>query len=115
MRCRRTAADAGVREVATESGLQPAVCSPGAANQYRWIENLVGFVRSNFLQVGSFVDDADLLVQVKRGGALPVREAGTLLLLGRAVNVVFRLSLLAARGIGLRAQECEHQNVALLS
>jgi len=48
---------------ATEIGFHPEVCAPGAANQKGSVENLVGFVKSNFLPERSFLDDADLAVQ----------------------------------------------------
>ena len=48
---------------ATEIGFHPEVCAPGAANQKGSVENLVGFVKSNFLPERAFLDDADLVVQ----------------------------------------------------
>jgi transposase len=48
---------------ATEIGFHPEVCAPGAANQKGSVENLVGFVKSNFLPERSLFDDADLAVQ----------------------------------------------------
>jgi len=48
---------------ATEIGFHPEVCAPGAGNQKGSVENLVGFVKSNFLPERSFLDDADLAVQ----------------------------------------------------
>jgi transposase len=50
-------------KVATEIGFHPEVCAFGAGNQKGSVENLVGFVKSNFLPERSFVDDADLLRQ----------------------------------------------------
>jgi transposase len=50
-------------KVATEIGFHPEVCALGAANQKGSVENLVGFVKSNFLPERTFVDDADLLRQ----------------------------------------------------
>lgn len=51
---------------ATEVGFHPEVCAPGAANQKGGVENLVGFVKSNFLPERTFVDDPDLTVQQDR-------------------------------------------------
>src|SRR4029434_1832090 len=48
---------------ATEIGFHPEVCAPCAANQKGSVENLVGFVKSNFLPERLFLDDADLAVQ----------------------------------------------------
>jgi len=48
---------------ATEIGFHPEVCALGAANQKGAVENLVGFVKSNFLPERCFVDDAELLRQ----------------------------------------------------
>lgn len=48
---------------ATEIGFHPEVCAFGAGNQKGSVENLVGFVKSNFLPERAFLDDADLVVQ----------------------------------------------------
>jgi len=45
---------------AAEFGFHPAVCTPTAANQKGAVENLVKFVKANFLIGRSFYDDADL-------------------------------------------------------
>lgn len=48
------------QKFAAEFAFHPAVCAPGAANQKGAVENLVKFVRSNFLAGRAFRDDADL-------------------------------------------------------
>jgi transposase len=48
------------QKFAAEFAFHPAVCAPGAANQKGAVENLVKFVRSNFLAGRTFRDDADL-------------------------------------------------------
>jgi transposase len=48
------------QKFAAEFTFHPAVCAPGAANQKGAVENLVKFVRSNFLAGRTFRDDADL-------------------------------------------------------
>jgi transposase len=45
---------------AAEFGFLPAVCTPAAANQKGAVENLVKFVKGNFLAGRTFYDDADL-------------------------------------------------------
>jgi transposase len=51
------------RKVATEIGFHPEVCALNAPNQKGAVENLVGFVKHNFIPERSFVDDADLAEQ----------------------------------------------------
>jgi transposase len=48
------------QKCACEFGFLPAVCTPTAANQKGAVENLVKFVKGNFLIGRSFYDDADL-------------------------------------------------------
>jgi transposase len=48
------------QKCAAEFAFLPAVCAPTAANQKGAVENLVKFVKSNFLIGRSFYDDADL-------------------------------------------------------
>lgn len=48
---------------ATEIGCHPELCDPGAAQQKGAVENLVKWVKSNFLPGRSFVDDEDLARQ----------------------------------------------------
>jgi transposase len=48
------------RQCAAEFGFHPAVCTPTAANQKGAVENLVKFVKGNFLAGRTFADDADL-------------------------------------------------------
>lgn len=48
------------QKCAAEFGFHPAVCTPTAANQKGAVENLVKFVKGNFLIGRSFYDDADL-------------------------------------------------------
>jgi len=45
---------------AAEFGFLPALCTPAAANQKGAVENLVKFVKGNFLAGRTFYDDADL-------------------------------------------------------
>src|SRR3989442_13669017 len=48
---------------ATEVGFHPEVCDPRAAQQKGSVENLVKWVKANFLPGRSFVDDEDLAQQ----------------------------------------------------
>ena len=48
------------QKFAVECGFHPVVCAPAAANQKGSVENLVKFVRGNFLPGRTFYDDADL-------------------------------------------------------
>lgn len=48
------------QKCACEFGFLPAACTPAAANQKGAVENLVKFVKGNFLIGRSFYDDADL-------------------------------------------------------
>ena len=48
------------QKCACEFAFHPAVCTPCAANQKGAVENLVKFVKGNFLVGRSFYDDADL-------------------------------------------------------
>jgi transposase len=48
------------QQVAIEFGFHPALCAPAAAQQKGAVENLVKFVKSNFLAGRHFYDDADL-------------------------------------------------------
>ncbi len=48
------------QKCAAEFGFHPAVCAPAAANQKGAVENLVKFVKHNFLAGRSFYDDTDL-------------------------------------------------------
>lgn len=48
------------QQLALEFGFHPSVCTPGAANQKGAVENLVKFVKGNFLSGRTFYDDADL-------------------------------------------------------
>src|SRR5262249_23577229 len=48
---------------ATEIGCHPELCDPGAAQQKGSVENLVKWVKSNFLPGRRFVDDEDLARQ----------------------------------------------------
>jgi transposase len=47
------------QQCAAEFGFLPAVCTPAAANQKGAVENLVKFVKGNFLAGRTFYDDAD--------------------------------------------------------
>lgn len=48
---------------ATEVGFHPELCDPGAAQQKGSVENLVKWVKTNFLPGRSFADDEDLTAQ----------------------------------------------------
>jgi transposase len=48
------------QRLAVEFGFHPEACSPAAGNQKGAVENLVKYVKSNFLAGRSFHDDADL-------------------------------------------------------
>lgn len=48
---------------ATEVGCHPELCDPGAAQQKGSVENLVKWVKTNFLPGRSFADDEDLAQQ----------------------------------------------------
>jgi transposase len=48
---------------ATEVGFHPELCDPGAAQQKGAVENLVKWVKSNFLPGRRFADDEDLAAQ----------------------------------------------------
>ncbi len=48
---------------ATEVGFHPEVCDPGAAQQKGSVENLVKWVKTNFLPGRHFIDDEDLAQQ----------------------------------------------------
>jgi transposase len=48
---------------ATEVGFHPELCDPGAGQQKGSVENLVKWVKTNFLPGRSFVDDEDLAAQ----------------------------------------------------
>lgn len=48
------------QQCAVEFGFHPAVCTPMAANQKGAVENLVKFVKGNFLAGRTFYDDAEL-------------------------------------------------------
>lgn len=48
------------QKFAAEFGFHPTLCTPGAANQKGSVENLVKFVKSNFLAGRHFYDDLDL-------------------------------------------------------
>lgn len=48
------------QKLAVEFGFHPAVCAPAAGNQKGAVENLVKFVKGNFLAGRSFYDDTDL-------------------------------------------------------
>ncbi len=51
------------RKVATDIGFHPEVCGLNAPQQKGAVENLVGFVKHNFVAERSFLDDADLSAQ----------------------------------------------------
>jgi hypothetical protein len=51
------------RKVATEIGFHPEACALSAPNQKGAVENLVGFVKHNFIPERTFEDDADLADQ----------------------------------------------------
>ncbi len=48
------------RKVATDIGFHPELCALNAPQQKGAVENLVGFVKHNFVAERSFLDDADL-------------------------------------------------------
>jgi transposase len=48
------------QKFAAEFGFHPSLCTPGAANQKGAVENLVKYVKGNFLAGRSFYDDVDL-------------------------------------------------------
>lgn len=48
------------QKFAAEFGFHPSLCTPGAANQKGTVENLVKFVKSNFIAGRHFYDDLDL-------------------------------------------------------
>ena len=48
------------QKCAAEFGFLPALCTPSAANQKGAVENLVKFVKGNFLAGRTFYDDTDL-------------------------------------------------------
>jgi len=48
------------QKVALEFGFHPVACAPAAGNQKGSVENLVKFVKTNFLAGRTFYDDADL-------------------------------------------------------
>ena len=48
------------QKVALEFGFHPVACAPAAGNQKGSVENLVKFVKSNFLAGRTFYDDTDL-------------------------------------------------------
>lgn len=48
------------QKFAVEFGFHPSLCHPGAGNQKGSVENLVKFVKGNFLQGRRFYDDRDL-------------------------------------------------------
>lgn len=48
---------------ATEGGFHPELCDPGAAQQKGSVENLVKWVKTNFLPGRAFADDEDLAQQ----------------------------------------------------
>jgi transposase len=53
------------RKFAAEFSFHPSLCAPGAANQKGAVENLVKYVKSNFLAGRSFYDDLDLEQQTQ--------------------------------------------------
>lgn len=52
-----------LRHLAAELGFHPEACTPGAANQKGSVENLVKWIKGNFLAGRVFADDADLAQQ----------------------------------------------------
>jgi transposase len=48
------------QKFAAEFGFHPSLCTPGAGNQKGAVENLVKYVKGNFLAGRSFYDDLDL-------------------------------------------------------
>jgi transposase len=68
----------GFWRFATEVGFHPELCDPGAGQQKGAVENLVKWVKTNFLPGRSFGDDADLAQQSlrwEREKALQVSQA----------------------------------------
>lgn len=53
------------QKFAAEFGFHPSLCAPGAANQKGAVENLVKYVKGNFLAGRSFYDDLDLEQQAQ--------------------------------------------------
>jgi transposase len=53
------------QKLAGEFKFHPAVCAPASGNQKGAVENLVKFVKANFLAGRSFYDDADLAEQCR--------------------------------------------------
>lgn len=51
------------QKFAAEFGFHPSLCTPGAANQKGTVENLVKYVKGNFIAGRSFYDDLDLTQQ----------------------------------------------------
>lgn len=51
------------QKFAAEFSFHPSLCAPGAANQKGAVENLVKYVKGNFLAGRSFYDDLDLAQQ----------------------------------------------------
>jgi transposase len=51
------------QKFAAEFGFHPSLCTPGAANQKGTVENLVKYVKGNFIAGRSFYDDLDLAQQ----------------------------------------------------
>jgi transposase len=54
---------AAFQKFAAEFGFHPSLCTPGAANQKGAVENLVKYVKGNFIAGRSFYDDLDLAHQ----------------------------------------------------
>jgi transposase len=68
----------GFWRFATEVGFHPELCDPGAGQQKGSVENLVKWVKTNFLPGRSFVDDEDLAQQSlawERDKAVQVSQA----------------------------------------
>jgi transposase len=57
------------QKLAVEFKFHPDVCAPASGNQKGAVENLVKFVKGNFLAGRSFHDDADLAANAKSGYA----------------------------------------------
>jgi transposase len=57
------------QKLAVEFKFHPEVCAPASGNQKGAVENLVKFVKGNFLAGRSFHDDADLAANAKSGYA----------------------------------------------
>lgn len=53
------------QKFAAEFAFHPSLCAPGAANQKGAVENLVKYVKGNFLAGRSFYDDGDLAQQTQ--------------------------------------------------